>query len=231
MKNSKRLILGLLITLIIYLIAVGLGKKINPDNSFFLSSFGTHTIMFVLSLIAIYSLKDHLNYNISFPKISKIIKPFFLAILLTIIINFITVNITKILGYKADIHPIFKGSSGLQILIFVFFYASIAEELLFRGFLLNFIKSYSNKNITIFKEKISYPILISGITFGLAHLVLLFSEVDVFFVVRVVIFASFLGILAGYYQEKYKNNAYAIVVHMGGNFMGVVAAFLMNLLH
>jgi len=231
MKNSKRLILGLIITLIIYFIATTFGRKINLENSFFLPSFGISTIMVLLSLVAIYFLKDYLNYKISFPKISTIFKPFIIALLLTITVNIVTVVITKILGYKVDTHPIFEGSSGWQFLVFVFFYASIAEELLFRGVLLNFIQKYSTRSISIFKRNISFPILISGFTFGLAHLILLFSDVNGLFVARIVIFTILLGILAGYYQEKYKNNAYAIIVHMAGNFMGVVAAFMMNFAH
>jgi hypothetical protein len=35
-------------------------------------------------------------------------------------------------------------------------------------------------------------------------------------------------LVAGYYQEKHNNNAYAILVHMAANFMGVIAAFLMS---
>lgn len=231
MKNSRKLLIGLVITLIIYLVAVTFGKKIHIDNDFFLASFGTHTIMFVLSVLAIYLFKKEVNYKLKFPKISTIFKPFIIALITTILINIITVGLTKILGAKVDTHPIFEGSSGWQILIFVFFYASISEELLFRGFLLNFIEKYRSNGITIFKKKVSYPVIISGFAFGLAHLILLFGDVNGLFVVRIVIFTTSLGILAGYYQEKYDNNAYAILVHMTGNLMGVIAAFAMNFAH
>ena len=231
MKNSKKLLIGITITIIIYLIAVTLGKKIHIDNDFFLASFGTHTIMFTLSIMAIYLLRKEVNYKLKFPKISTIFKPFIIALITTILVNVITVGLTKILGAKVDSHPIFEGSTGWQILIFVFFYASIAEELLFRGFLLNYIGKYSSKGINIFNKKISYPVIISGFAFGLAHLILLFSNVNGLFVARIVIFTISLGIIAGYYQEKYDNNAYAIFVHMTGNLLGVIAAFAMNFAH
>jgi membrane protease YdiL (CAAX protease family) len=35
-----------------------------------------------------------------------------------------------------------------------------------------------------------------------------------------------LGLIAGYYQEKYDNNAYAIIVHMSGNLMGLIGALI-----
>lgn len=232
MKSSNRLILGLTISLLIYLISTTFDKNFNPENNFFLPSFGTHTLMFLLSVIAIFLFKKHLDYKITFPKISSVFKPFIFAVLLTIFVNIIITLITKFLGYhKIETHPLLKGSSGWQILIFVFIYASIVEEILFRGFLLNFIQNYSHKSITIFKKKINYPVLISGLAFGLAHLILLTSEVSGLFVTRIVIFTTLLGILAGYYQEKYQNNAYAIIVHSGGNFIGVIATFIMNFLH
>lgn len=39
---------------------------------------------------------------------------------------------------------------------------------------------------------------------------------------------TLLGIVAGYYQEKYENNFYAIIVHMAGNLMGVIGAIMMK---
>jgi membrane protease YdiL (CAAX protease family) len=50
--------------------------------------------------------------------------------------------------------------------------------------------------------------------------------VDSLFVIRIVLFATCLGIIAGYYQEKYDNNAYAIAVHMSGNSIAVLGTFL-----
>lgn len=37
------------------------------------------------------------------------------------------------------------------------------------------------------------------------------------------------GLIAGYYQEKYDNNAYAVIIHMAGNSIGVIGALLMNI--
>ncbi len=51
-----------------------------------------------------------------------------------------------------------------------------------------------------------------------------------FFVLRIVVFVTCLGLLACYYQEKYNNNLYAIIIHIAGNSIGVISAFLMNYL-
>jgi membrane protease YdiL (CAAX protease family) len=69
------------------------------------------------------------------------------------------------------------------------------------------------------------PVIISAIAFGAAHLVLLATDASAFFLVRIVLFTTCLGLVAGYYQEKYNNHFYAIIVHMSGNFLAVIASF------
>jgi len=46
------------------------------------------------------------------------------------------------------------------------------------------------------------------------------------FLIRMVLFTSVVGLIAGYYQEKYDNHAYAIMVHMAGNLMGLISILL-----
>lgn len=70
--------------------------------------------------------------------------------------------------------------------------------------------------------------IVSALAFSLAHLNLIRSDAGAFFLVRTLIFTFSIGLVAGYYQEKHNNNAYAILVHMAANFMGVIAAFLMS---
>jgi membrane protease YdiL (CAAX protease family) len=116
----------------------------------------------------------------------------------------------------------------MQVFLFVFISASVAEEMLFRGFLMNFLKPLETQGVSIFKIKLSVPVIVSAIAFGMAHLVLLSTEVSVLFVIRIVIFTTCLGLIAGYYHEKYNNHAYAILVHMSGNLLAVLGAFVMH---
>ena len=137
--------------------------------------------------------------------------------------------LTKILGGEVESHFALEVMSPLQVFLFIFIYASVAEEVLFRGFLQNILKPLKNKGIKLFKRHISVPVMISAVAFSLAHLTLIASGANNFFIVRILIFTAVLGLIAGYYQEKYENNAYAIIVHMGGNFMGLIAALLSTL--
>ena len=64
---------------------------------------------------------------------------------------------------------------------------------------------------------------------GAAHLIVLTARRgDPFFLLRIVLFTICLGLLAGYYQEKYNNHASAIMVHMAGNFLAIIASFSMQ---
>jgi membrane protease YdiL (CAAX protease family) len=229
MKNKERIIYGFIITAVIYAIAqiVSVNFKLNID--FIPDAFITLTIFLILSVLAIYVFRKHMSYNISMPKFKKVLKPIAMGVIVTVTIGILMTVVTKVSGGELEGHPAFKIMNPLQIFIFVFIYASIAEEILFRGFLQNLLKPLSTKGITVFKQKISLPVILSAIAFGLAHLILIKSGVGFLFLLKIVLITTSLGLVAGYYQEKYDNNAYAIIVHMGGNLFGVVGAILMSL--
>ena len=229
MKNNERIIYGLIITIAVFAISTFTGRELHLDIDFLPNSFVTHSLMLLLSIIAIYSFKKNVDYKISLPKFRKILKPILVGLIATIIVNVSMTIITKILGGKIEVHPAMMKMSPLQVFIFVFIYASIAEEILFRGFLMNILKPLKIKGISILKRKISVPVIISAFAFGLGHLILITTGVGGLFLLKIVVFTTILGIVAGYYQEKYDNNAFAIIVHMSGNLMGVIGALLMNL--
>jgi membrane protease YdiL (CAAX protease family) len=229
MRNNERIIYGLLITIVVFAIATIAGSKLHFNIDFLSNTFLTHTCMLGLSIALIYSFNKYVDYKISLPKFKKILKPILFGLLATIIVNISMTILTKILGGEIETHALMMKMSPLQVFIFVFIYASIAEEILFRGFLMNFLKPLTTKGITIFKRKISVPVIISAFAFGLAHLILITTGADGLFLLRIVVFTTILGLIAGYYQEKYENNAFAIIVHMAGNFMGVIGVLLMNL--
>jgi membrane protease YdiL (CAAX protease family) len=174
-------------------------------------------------------MKNNLNFNISLPKFKNVLKPIIIGIVLTIVINILMTIATKLVGGKIEEHPLLSKMNPIQVLIFVFIYASIVEEILFRGFLLNLLKPLKTSGITIFKRKISFSVIISALAFGLAHLILIKTGVDSSFLLRVVLFTTTLGLVAGYYQEKYDNNSYAIIVHMSGNSVALIGAFLISI--
>ena len=229
MKNTARISYGLIITIVIFVLSTLTGSKIDLNMDFIPSSFLTHSLMLLFSILVIYSFKKFVDYKFSLPKFKKIFKPILFGILATIIVNISMTILTKAFGGDVGSHPLLTKMTPLQTFVFIFLYASIAEELLFRGFLLNILKPLQVKGINILSRKISVSVIISAVAFGLGHLILITTGVGELFLLRIVIFTTILGIIAGYYQEKYENNAFAIIVHMAGNLMGVIGSIFMNL--
>ncbi len=230
MKDSKKIIYGLVIVIIIFFLSNFFVKKLHFNIEFIPNSFSIHSIMLFLSVFFIYVFRENLNFSISFPKFKKILKPIALGVLVSIIVNVSMSVITKISGGDIQGHALIFKMSPFQVFIFVFIYASIAEEMLFRGFLLNMLKPLKSKGITIWNRKISLPVIISAFMFGFSHLILITVGMGWPFLIRVVLFASILGLISGYYQEKYNNTAFAIIVHMAGNSLAVIGAILMNMM-
>ena len=140
-------------------------------------------------------------------------------------INILLTALTLATGGKPEAHPLLEASTPLQTFLFIFIYASLAEEMLLRGFLQNILSPLSVRGIRVFRQKLSLPVIISAVVFGLIHLILLTTGASGLFVTRIVIFTTVLGLFAGYYQEKHNNFTHAVIVHMAGNLMGLVAAF------
>ena len=64
--------------------------------------------------------------------------------------------------------------------------------------------------------------------FGLFHIIPFNYDNSLIFTAGMFIAPSLLGIVAGYYQEKYDNNAYAIIVHMAGNVVPIIGTIVLS---
>ena len=228
MKNKQQPFLGLIITLIIFILATLIIRTFLKDYSYPISTSITLSVELLLSILAIQIFKP--NFNIKIPKMKPALKVFFIgfgiSVLTMIILNLVEM---LIMGETTkEKHPAFNKMTLLQIIFFVFIGASIAEEFLFRGFLLNMLMPLKKVQFRIFKKQIGLHIILSAIMFGAAHLMLLKSGVSTNFVLKIVVFATILGLFAGYFQEKYKNTSYAILTHMGGNLLGVIGMLIMQ---
>lgn len=230
MNSKKKIILGFITMTVIFLTANFLGSKTHLPGKFIPNTFLHHLVMLLLSGIIIWIMNKNLKFYIALPKFKKLIKPFFIGVLITLFVNISMNIITVLVSGNETAHPALVENNALQVFLFVFLFASIAEEILFRGFFQNSLNLLNERGVTVFKRKFSFPVIISAAVFGLAHLVLISAGVDYLFLLRIVLFTFVLGIAAGYYQQKYENNtSYAIVVHMGGNLFGILGAFLANI--
>jgi len=230
MSNRNTIFYGFISTIAIFFIAILVRNIIDFKECFVPNLFFGHVITILLSCIAIWVMKKNLNFHIALPKIKKLIKLFFIGVLLVYIVQIPMNIIVMLVDGKLTPHPFLLKMNVLQAFLFVFISASIAEEILFRGFLKNSLNSLSKRGVTIFKSRFSLPVIISAAAFSLAHLTLIFAGVNYLFLIRIVLFTFILGTAAGYYQEKYENNtSYAIIVHMGGNLPALLSVFIMTL--
>lgn len=226
MKKTHLLLLGLVITLAIFTLATVAGRLTTPGSTFFPNSFITHSVMLILTVVALAVLKKHVPFRLAWPRFKTVWKPALFGFLTTVVVNILLAMIGLVAGSKIEAHPLLTTFTPLQTFLFIFIYASLAEELLLRGFLQNILRPFNDCGVRLFGRFVSFPVILSSIVFGLFHLILLTSGADNLLVVRTVIFTTVLGLFAGYYQQKYDNHSYALIVHMAGNLVGVVVSFI-----
>ncbi|MEA2105392.1 MAG: CPBP family intramembrane glutamic endopeptidase [Bacteroidota bacterium] len=115
-----------------------------------------------------------------------------------------------------------ESQSILEMILTIWIWSSICEEVLTRGF----IQGFMNKHINIRLLKLSLPVWVSGLFFGLMHLSLLTLNKDILFVLFIVTNTTILGLLAAYYREKTKSIYPAIFLHFWANVIFSLPMFL-----
>jgi membrane protease YdiL (CAAX protease family) len=186
-----------------------------------MSGFITHTFMWILSvLIALILTKGKLkNYGFTRGKFQLSGRIFLWVIPMAIL---------SVIGFIAsrsgqDIKGGF-GLSHLQDIIFVWIYASIAEEVFTRGLLQSYLSPLARYGINLSKKlRLSLPVLFSGLFFGMMHIVAIDKMGP-----PVIIFTSVLGIIAGYYREKTESLIPAIIIHALFNIGGMLPRWLLT---
>lgn len=172
------------------------------------------------------SLKD---YGFNKPDKIKYIR-FFLITLGIIIAAFVFGNILfngilrTLFDSGSSVEGFPKGNSIVELILTVWIWSSICEEVLTRGLIQGFMKHQMNIKFL----KLSLPVWISGIFFGAMHLSLLRMNMDVWFVSFIVFNTTTLGLLAAYYREKTKSIYPAIFIHFLANVIGSLPAIIMG---
>ena len=106
--------------------------------------------------------------------------------------------------------------SFVKVVVSVWLLASTAEEMLFRGLLLGALSPLSRRAWTVGRCRISLPVVIAAVLFGLVHLGLM-GVMAAPMVVLIVVMATVAGLVAGYYREKTGSLVPAIAAHMTFN--------------
>lgn len=235
MNQSLKAIGRIIVALILGVFVLGVGSSVSvvmsgrfPDlvqslpmgEGFIIQiSFLILSILMILALgrgdISRYGFKT--GRNLRLPKI----------IMLGLVVGIASTFATSIVPGGISIEPDY--GSLINLIIGVWILASIAEEVFTRGLIQGFLSPLTGFGFSLWGLRISLPVLVSGLFFGLMHLGILSTGADFLSVAIIVIFAFILGIMAGYYREKSGSLIPAIIVHMCGNVGGWFADLIINL--
>jgi membrane protease YdiL (CAAX protease family) len=182
----------------------------------------THTGMLLASLILICLLSKGKvsTYGLKGIRLKALVRPTVVALVFGIIITALG-ELLPMTGFE-----FMEDFTLLQIILFVWIYASVSEELLTRGLLQGFLRPLDKYGLTVFNFYMSVPVLVAALFFGLMHLGLLTMGASGSAVLVVVLSGIILGVIAGYYRERTESIVPAIVVHALFNICGTVIGFL-----
>ena len=115
-----------------------------------------------------------------------------------------------------------KGLGFVQIVLLVWILASVAEEVLVRGYIQGYLSTLMDRGFTVFRMRISLPVLLSALFFAAMHLILLTTATSFLLTYIIVVFAFFLGLIAAYQRERTGSLLPAITAHVSFNVGGVI---------
>jgi len=211
-RISIAIILGILVLMLSSAILMTISMKTSLIESFpIIEKVSMHLAMFVFSILIILLLNKGklrgygFNWSVDFP--------FVKIVLISILFGFIFSIIERFFINSTSESPT-ADFSLIENIIYIWFLASIAEEVLTRGLIQGYLSPLKHIGIRVFKYYISLPILVGALFFGAMHLMLLSMGVDIYSVMNIVIFGTLLGLIAGYQKEKTNSLIPAIIVHM-----------------
>jgi membrane protease YdiL (CAAX protease family) len=135
----------------------------------------------------------------------------------------------SVAGARGEGSPLSAGGGFLKTVVSIWIVASVSEEMLFRGLILGFLEPLRSRGFRFLGRRLSLPVTVAAIGFGLVHLGLL-STTPPPMVAAVVASATILGFVAGYYREKTGSIVPAIAAHFTFNFLGSGIPMLASLI-
>ncbi len=198
------------------------------EEFFKLSFYTKNTIsklyMLVLSILLILIINNgHLkNYGFKKPKNVKYLKMTLITIGVTVgSVIFGSLLFMGVLNhfFPAENTAGFPEQKSLvEMILTVWIWSSICEEVLVRGLVQSFMQHLKSKKFL----GLSLPVIISGLFFGAMHLSLLFAGKGHWFVCSIVFFTTTIGFLAAYYREKSGSIIPPIIIHFTANVVGSI---------
>lgn len=215
------ILLGILVLIFTSVIQMIISNKTSIGDNFPpLEKTSTHLGMLTFSILIILiltkgRLKEYgFNWNLNFP--------FMKIVFISLVFGFLSSLIGSSFIDSTSKMPA-TDFTLIEKILYIWFFASISEEVLTRGLIQGFLSSLKHIGIKFLNYYLSLPVIIGAIFFGAMHLALLALGVNILSVMTIVVFGIVLGLIAGYQKEKINSLIPAIIVHIcfniGGSFL------------
>lgn len=194
-----------------------------PAGGFVPPSFVTHTVMLVLSIAAMWLISKG---KINLYGITRGNYRFSPRILLWVLPTAVLTTASALASPEARAAGGPIELTKPQLVIFVWIYASVCEEVLTRGLLQTMLDTNAYDGIAR-RRKFSMPVVVSALFFGAMHIVLFESMGPR--AVPVIVLVTLLGFVAARYRESTGSLIPAIIVHALFNIGGMLPLWIIQL--
>ncbi len=184
-----------------------------------MSVFVNYAVMLAVSLILVLasSMGDPSRFGFTRPKVGGGYRA---GIIWGIILGVLASSVT-LTARAGGVNPL-KGLSFIQIVLLVWILASVAEEILVRGYVQSYLEPLTDRGFSVLQLRISLPVIISAVFFAVMHIILLATGTSFLTTYIIVAFAFFLGLVAAYQRERTGSILPAIAAHVSFNIGGVI---------
>lgn len=222
-RHSFRPVLAIALTAAVALMAMYAVSLVRvPPGSFFPPSFVTDSAMLGLSVAAMWLLSKGQLERYGLTKGTYKFNP---RILMWVLPTAVLSTVSAFASPAGRDTSGFSELSKLQLVVFVWVYASISEEVLTRGLLQTLLTGDSQREVPA-PHRLSMPVLVSALFFGSMHIVLVKSMGPM--VIGVILLAVFLGLIAARYRERTGSLLPAIIVHALFNIGGMLPLWVIQ---
>jgi membrane protease YdiL (CAAX protease family) len=233
--KGLRLIIGILLPLPVVglgmVLVTTVGRKIPVLHSDLLpSGVMIQVAMFAVAfcLIAALSRGRLAEYGFQHAGLGQLKTAFIFGSVVAVIVH-VVIAIVWTLFPPAASHPALAGSSFIRTVFTVWIVASTSEEVVHRGLIQSFLKPLAVYGVHIGRIRLSLPVIVAAVLFGVLHIMLLTMGADGRLVGGIVATAIVLGVVAGYYREKTGSLMPAILIHMLFNVYGSASEYIQRL--
>lgn len=229
-RRASALLLPLAVCAAVYLLGLGVPKIIGKSTFWiFLPGFFTESIFLLCSLALAGWLTKGRMAAFGFTKGSfRLTAKFFLWLL-----PMLAIATLQVLGSPAGEPSSHTGrgpiESPIGVILTVWIYASICEEVLTRGLLQSWLSALTQYRVRLGRWALSVPVLTSALFFAAMHVVLWPKLGPA--TLLVILLVGILGVIAGHYREKTGSLIPAILIHSFFDIGGTLPPWISIWLH